>query len=316
MSSKIRMLHGCPALPTLDAYCSQQKMCQNVGFNHVSDYLDIDYGSYNISVCTPDRSNQPLVNAYAYLADGNAHTAVLSGSRDNPNVFIVPDGFTMTKDNQAYLRFVNLAYDAPCLDFRFTDGAFVIANDIRYKEVTRYYPVTPSTYQMQATICNSSFVVLRIPQVTLQAGRSYTLYITGSARVQPYCSHILAPDNCCWPTQPIPPRPPIWQPVAPTVPSPPAWQPCSTPVITTWDCGCAPTACPPPCPYPPPCSSCPPPCPPTPPCWDTGCSCTNYYPDSCGSYWDCGCDSYTSSGWSSDGICYDSGFTHYYHDHC
>ena len=131
LSSKIRLLHGCSSLPSLDGYCSQQNMCRDIGFNHFSDYFDVDYGSYNISVYQSGQRSQPLVGAYAYLPDGGAHTAVLSGSRENPNVFIIPDGVGSPSSGKAFIRFVNLAFDAPCLDFRFTDGAFVIANNIQ-----------------------------------------------------------------------------------------------------------------------------------------------------------------------------------------
>lgn len=323
MSSRIRLLHGCPSFSNLDCFCGGTMLCQNIGFNGCSNYCDVDYGGCNISICPPKCAHQPLANAYTFIPQGSFHTAVFSGLRDNANMFVIPDGFNKISDNKAFLRFVNLAADAPCLDFRFTDGAFIIANDIRYKEVTQYYPVTPSTYQMQAMLCDTKFVVLQVPSITLSAGRSYTIYITGSARVHPYCSHILTIDGAL-------DRPTT----LPAYPHNDCHSCCGNDYFPNWDC------CPPPasCGCHSSCTCTPgmictpgvfcqqsPPSAPT--IWEP-CCCSHHdhhYHDSCDSchsthdFWNSSSyDNYHGgSSWStSNGINYGSSYSHYYNDHC
>ena len=292
MPSRIRLLHGCPAHAQLNGFCGDTPIGQNIAYNGCSDYRDIDYGSHHLAVYLPQAVQQPLATAYTFIPENSYHTAVFGGMRDNPSMFVVPDGYTQSfGSDRAFLRFVNLALDAPCLDFRFTDGAFGIANNIRYQDVTQYYPVTPSTYRMQAMVCDSNFVVLDVPAITLAAGRSYTLYITGSARVQPYCSHIIVID--CLPQRPLPPPRPPFNDYYPS---------------QSWNCNCF----------------CTPAQQSAPTIWEPCCGCshhhdpwtTNYY-DNSPSFWESSWSSDYSGGgqWHDGGmINYGSSYYHSYND--
>ena len=309
MSSRIRLFHACPNHQYLDCYCNTRPICQNIGYCGCTEYCEIDYGSHSIIVSPPRNQSQHLIDAYTYLPDASCHTAIATGASDDMSLFVVPDANTPYSQGKAFLRFVNLAYDTPCLDFRFTDGAFVIANNIQYKEVTQYYPVTPSTYRMQAMICNTSQVVLTVPTITLQAGRSYTLYITGAVYQPPYCSHNITIDGIYPGANNYPSC------GCSTTPSWPTTQPCYDYNCgnTSWQCNCypIPAPCTPTC-YPDyfPDHSCKPPYYP-----DYSCK-PSYHPDcSCGS--SCSHSSCGKPFWSSDDcLSYGSSYTHYYSDDC
>lgn len=327
MSSKIRLFHACPQTQYLDCYCGSQPICQSTNYCGCTEYCEIDYGSHNVIVCQPQNQYRPLVDAYAYLPDAGYHTAIATGCADDMNLFIVPDAYTPMGSNKACVRFVNLAYDAPCLDLRFMDGAFVIANNIQYKEVTQYYPVTPSTYRMQACLCNTNHVVLTASSVTLQAGCFYTIYITGSVYQQPQCCHTLCTDGR-YPNVNISPNPPYPFPT-PSLPSrPPNYYPdygCNTCQQPPWGGGCNS--------YPDyNCSPCQNSCSPISSCSTCQSNQSSCYPTSscstCQSHYypDQGCSSCQShsypsgcscgSAWTSDAVTYGSSYTHYYSDDC
>jgi len=202
LSSKIRFLQASCANPYIDCYCGNRPLWQNQPFNSCSEYLDIDYGGYSLIICKPN-SYEPLVNAYAYCPENAYQTAIASGYQ-NLELFITPDGFNFAENtNKAYIRFIHLAYQYPCLDFRFTDGLVAIAQNIRYQSISEYYPLSAGTYRMQAFACNSNRTLLSIPSVTLQANRIYSFYITDSFK-QNSCHYLLCADGC---SRPRPPRP-------------------------------------------------------------------------------------------------------------
>jgi len=201
LSSKIRFLQATGN--SLDAWCSNRPLWKNCQNNTCSQYYDIDYGSHSIIICNSG-STYPSYNSYAYFPENSYNTLVASG-RGNINLFVTPDGIQIpTGFNKAYIRFINLAADEPCLDFRFSDGILAIARNIQYQETTAYYPITAGNYRMQAFRCGSNRALLNVNSINLSADISYTFYITGSLIQSPCYNHLLCVD--AWP--PRPPRPP------------------------------------------------------------------------------------------------------------
>lgn len=191
MSSKIRFMQAasCP----MDAWCSNRPLWKNCPTNSCSQYYDIDYGSHSIIICDA-LSGCPSYNSYAYFPENSFNTLVASGQK-NINIFVTPDGLKIPGGtNKAYIRFINLAYDEPCLDFRFSDGILAIARNIGYQEVTNYYPITASCYTMQVFRCNSNRALLNLPNITLKADCSYTFYITGSLVNRPNYDYLVCQD--------------------------------------------------------------------------------------------------------------------------
>lgn len=191
MSSKIRFLQA--ASNTMDAWCSNRPLWKNCLPNSCSQYYDIDYGSHSIIICNSG-SNYPSYNSYAYFPENSFNTLVASGSQ-NISLFVTPDGiYIPSETNKAYIRFINLAYDEPCLDFRFTDGVLAIARNIQYQEITNYYPLSSGSYSLTAYRCGSNYPLLTVPTLTLKADYSYTFYITGSLYNSPNYNYLLCPD--------------------------------------------------------------------------------------------------------------------------
>lgn len=207
MSSKIRFMQAasCP----MDAWCSNRPFWKSCPSNSCSQYYDIDYGSHSIIICD-SLSGCPSYNSYAYFPENSFNTLIASG-RQNISIFVTPDGLKISNgSNKAYIRFINLAYDEPCLDFRFSDGILAIARNIEYREITNYYPITASNYTMQVYRCNSNRALLNTT-ISLKADFSYTFYITGSLIDRPNYDYLICTDalaSSC----PKPPHPPKYPP--------------------------------------------------------------------------------------------------------
>ena len=203
LSSKIRFMQAADCC--LDGWCSNRPLWKHCSSNSCSQYYDIDYGSHSIIICHSD-NHCPSYNSYAYLPENSFNTLVASGS-DRINLFVTPDGLKVPcGTNKAYIRFINLAYDEPCLDFRFSDGVLAIARNIKYQETTNYYPITASTYTMQVFRCGGSKPLLYTKSVTLKPDQSYTFYITVCIVNRSCYNYLLCVDACPKPI--CPPCPP------------------------------------------------------------------------------------------------------------
>ena len=191
MSSKIRFMQASPC--SMDALCSNQPLWKNCLPNTLSQYYDIDYGSHSIIICDSS-AHCPSYNSYAYFPENSFNTLIASGS-PNINLFVTPDGLKCSPGaNKAYIRFINLAYDEPCLDFRFSDGILAIARNIAYQEITNYYPISAGNYSLEAFRCHSNMPLLSVPTISLKPDFSYTFYIPGSLNLKPNYTHLLCTD--------------------------------------------------------------------------------------------------------------------------
>jgi len=195
MSSKLRILHACPQGEIFDFLNNDCLLCQKVAYKDCTEYYEVISGDQNFKICKPQKHYYPLVNGYTYLPDNSYHTLIASGKTGDLSLFVVPDAHVPIISNKAFIRFVNLAPDSPTLKFTFTDDAFVMVDDIEYKEVTQYYPVTPSTYTMKVRLAATDQVILTIYNVTLRSERFYTIYILGMVKEYPAPTYLICADG-------------------------------------------------------------------------------------------------------------------------
>jgi hypothetical protein len=194
MSCNIRVINACPGPNCLDFYTNNLPIKENCSYKYLSDYKNIEPGEHIFHVYKSGNKHYPILKAYSKLVDSSCHTIVASGHDSDLSIFLVPDAHIPMNTNKAYMRFANLAYSTS-LDFTFSDGGFIMVNDIDYKEVTQYYPATPDTYTVRAYISGTNHLLLEVPNVTLRRGRAYTIYITGSMMHRDMVGHIFCSDG-------------------------------------------------------------------------------------------------------------------------
>ncbi|KJS21065.1 MAG: hypothetical protein VR72_12160 [Clostridiaceae bacterium BRH_c20a] len=197
MGCNVRFLNACPGPRCLDIYTNNQLLKDNCSYKYLSDYTNVDSGDHSIKVYKSGNKHYPILNAYTKLMDTSCHTIIASGQNSDMSLFLVPDAHVPVTTAKAFLRFVNLA-DSPDLDFTFTDGAFIMVNDIEYKEATQYYPVTPGTYTVKVYISGTKQLLTEVPNFTLRRGRSYTLYVLGLMSDWNLMGHIVCSDGINW----------------------------------------------------------------------------------------------------------------------
>lgn len=194
MSCNVRILNACPGPRCLDIYSNDLLLKENCSYKYLSDYIHVDSGDHIFKVYKSGNKYYPILKGYTNLVDTSCHTIIASGQESDMSLFLVPDAHVPVATNKAFLRFANLA-DSPDLDFTFSDGGFIMVNDINYKEVTQYYPVTPGTYTVNVYISGTKQLLMQVPNFTLRRGRSYTIYILGLMSDWNLMHHIICADG-------------------------------------------------------------------------------------------------------------------------
>lgn len=194
MSCNVRIINACPGPHCLDFYTNELPLKEKCSYKYLSDYTNINPGDHIINVYKTGNKHYPILKAYTKLVDPSCHTIIGSGPESDLSIFLVPDAHIPIHTDKAYMRFANLAYSSS-LDFTFSDGGFIMVNNIDYKEVTQYYPATPDTYTVNVYISGTKHLLKQIPNVTLRRGRAYTIYILGSMKHRDMMGHIFCADG-------------------------------------------------------------------------------------------------------------------------
>ncbi|MFZ7104465.1 MAG: DUF4397 domain-containing protein [Peptococcaceae bacterium] len=181
MSSRIRFIHGCSDSQHLDIHVKDCKLCNSFAYPDYTDYYDVDHGTLIFKIC-PTKKYHSLFDAYTYAIENSYQTAILSGKGTDLSFYVVADAYLPISYNTAYIRFANLAYNSPNLDFTLIDTGIILFRDVQYKEVTDYYGVNPDTYNIRVTKTGTTQTMITIHNVNMLPNRFYTIYVLGFTR--------------------------------------------------------------------------------------------------------------------------------------
>jgi len=107
---------------------------------------------------------------------------------------VLVDDNTAPASGQARVRFVHAGPDAPTVDVTLTDGT-TLFDDVSFKEASAYISVAAGTYDLQVRDESGAVVVLTLADVTLAAGRVYTVFAVGLLAGDPALTALLTLDN-------------------------------------------------------------------------------------------------------------------------
>ncbi len=104
----------------------------------------------------------------------------------------VPDTLPPPQSNtSSFLRFVNLASDAPPLDLALENGQTILQN-IAYKDISLYRRLTPGAHTLTFSVSASG---LRILPIELEPATLYTVYTIGFSNDSAQRRVVVLPDG-------------------------------------------------------------------------------------------------------------------------
>jgi hypothetical protein len=177
-NAKVMVVHASPDAPGVDLLVDNSK--QNtaaLAFPQNTTYLTVKEGTRNIKVNASGTSTSVINKDVSFAKDKN-YTLFAANKLANIEPVLLTDDLTAPATGKAHVRFVHLSPDAPAVDIAVTGGAVVFPN-VAFKGNSAFTPVDAGTISLEARLAGTTTVALPVGNVTLLAGKIYTVFARG-----------------------------------------------------------------------------------------------------------------------------------------
>ena len=176
--ANVLVVHASPDAPGVDLLVDNTVAGTNLTFPNNTGYLQVNAGTRNVKVNVTGTSTT-VIQANLNLMENKSYSvfAVNQVSAIEPLVF--EDNLTSPASGKAHVRFIHLSPNAPAVNITLTDGTIVFGN-VSFKGSVDFTPLNAATYNLQVRdAATNQTVVLELPNITLQAGKIYTVFAKG-----------------------------------------------------------------------------------------------------------------------------------------
>ena len=182
--ARIRVVHASPDAPAVDVYVNGKAAFTGATFFGATDYAMLAPASYKIDVFAASANGQgtPAISVPSLaLESGKDYTAVAYGLLNGtPKITVLPfaDDNSAPAAGKAKVRFIHASPDVPAVDIAVTGGPVLFTN-IASGKAGNYISVDAGTYNLEARPTGTTTAALKVPGVTVEAGKVYTVYAVG-----------------------------------------------------------------------------------------------------------------------------------------
>jgi hypothetical protein len=181
----VRVAHLSPDTPGVDVYVDGSQAVGNMGFETVTDYLEVPAGEHLVELRPSGAApaSTPVWSGRVTLVAGTYYTAAGLGPRAQLTAKLFTDSMTMPPAGQASVRFINATVGAPAVDVAFA-GSTLAFDDAPFATPTDYRNVLPGRYDVSLedgsgrSLVGSQFIML-------SPGVTYTVAAIGGEGTSP-----------------------------------------------------------------------------------------------------------------------------------
>ncbi len=182
--AEFKVLNGTSLGAPINVFVDGALALANVPFGGVSNYEKVPTGTRTITVESAATPGATLLSVVVTLEDATDTSIAVSGAAGALRSLVLTDNNLPSAANRARVRFVNASPDLSAMDVyvnfvkTFTNVASNTAS--AYTELVSD-PINGTTYEFDFNVAGTATPVLKLPGVTLTAGKTYTIYVVGSA---------------------------------------------------------------------------------------------------------------------------------------
>jgi hypothetical protein len=174
-AAAVAFINASPDAPALNLHLDKNTVSGSYRYTDYSYYFNAYTGTRTASVY--ESSNQKY-SANIVLAKDKYYSLFLAGKIASPEYVLLEDSLTRPATGKTNIRFVNMSFGSPSLDL-VANGALVV-NGRTYKQNSGYTAVAGDTkYVFVIRDHGSTVAKVTLPETTLTAGRSYTIWAKG-----------------------------------------------------------------------------------------------------------------------------------------
>ncbi|WP_316832550.1 DUF4397 domain-containing protein [Pedobacter aquatilis] len=175
----LRVINASPALATYNVYLSGSKInSAALPFAGSIAYTSRTAGTYGLKF-TSGSSVESLYSKDITLSAGASYSYYLVNKPGQLDGLLISEDLTAGSTDKAYIRFINLAVDAPALDLVKTGTTTSYGTSRTYKTAGSFVAVDAGTYSLDAKETSSGLVKTTKTDATFAAGYHYDVICGG-----------------------------------------------------------------------------------------------------------------------------------------
>lgn len=181
LPSYVRILNASPEYPFVDVVVNGNLVAKNLAYKQFAGYFTVLPCLYHIKVYPSGKHGDYLLAEACFEISPKCvmTMAFVGGVTGLLGIAEAYDPCRRMRDRcKAYVRFVNLAENAPPLDVTLTGGTRLFEN-VPFTAHTRYVTVDPGTYQLQLKPAGSNQPGIVTQPIELVQCAAVTIYAVG-----------------------------------------------------------------------------------------------------------------------------------------
>src|SRR5688572_21274018 len=181
--AQVMVVHASPDAPAVDVRINNTVALTNLAYPSNSSYTAVNAGTTNIKV-SPTGTTTYVIDANVDLAANTNYSVFAVDSVSKIKAAVVQDDLTAPASGKAHVRFFHFSPNAPAVDIAVTGGAVLFSNRTLNDQATtasnvNFTPLNAGTYNLEVRAAGTNTVVLALPNITLTAGKIYTVFAKG-----------------------------------------------------------------------------------------------------------------------------------------
>lgn len=177
ISTHVRFLNIIQGMPSVDLYVDGSEYYKDIANGEFTGYTSVPPGVYNVELYRAGEHDNPIEHTNETFAVGNSFTVAATGDTGDIKLYQIMEPYSSPAPGlRSYLRLVNLSEDTPPLDVTLQNGVKIFDN-VKFAELTNYARLVPNTYSLVVNSSEDGKNLLNIPDLLLQAGKIYSVYI-------------------------------------------------------------------------------------------------------------------------------------------
>jgi hypothetical protein len=188
--ARVRLVHASPEAPPVDVYVNDEAVVENLSFGESTDYLPVEEGKRDVQVTVAGNESGVVFETSLPVTPGNytiAATGEVSEAGQQPfEPALLLDEAQAPSEDEALVRAVHLAPDAPAVDVTVNETGDVLFEDLSYRNATDYAAVPGGEYtlEIREAVPNELGDVVHTVNVSVENGTASTALAVGSLDVE------------------------------------------------------------------------------------------------------------------------------------
>ncbi|MDM8532442.1 DUF4397 domain-containing protein [Anaerolineales bacterium HSG25] len=185
-SAQLRAMHAVPDSSKITVLIDGKAMFNELTYRDVTAYQTIKPGRYTVMVVSSADLEMVLYETEIEIETGQDYSLISAGKLVLLESFLINDNNLLPATENPQVRFIHLSPNAPTIDLLVKNGIeATLFSEVSFKNMTSFIPLEAHNYEMTLRVAGTSVIALKQVEVTLDKGKSYTLFGVGLAGGEP-----------------------------------------------------------------------------------------------------------------------------------